>query len=81
MPTLPSVDMDFGIYADALIERFTNAALPHRLRQIAMDGSQKIPQRSSIRWLAPPPRPKLPGAAGGAGGLGRLRAGRRPRGR
>jgi fructuronate reductase len=30
-----------------LIERFTNADLPHRLRQIAMDGSQKIPQR----WL------------------------------
>ena len=48
VPTLPSVDMDLLRYADALIERFTNAALPHRLRQIAMDGSQKIPQR----WLA-----------------------------
>ncbi len=47
MPTLPPVDMDLLHYADALIERFTNAALPHRLRQIAMDGSQKIPQR----WL------------------------------
>jgi len=46
-PTLASVELDLMRYADALIERFTNAALPHRLRQIAMDGSQKIPQR----WL------------------------------
>ena len=35
-------------YAAALIERFENPALNHRLIQIAMDGSQKIPQR----WLA-----------------------------
>ncbi|MBX4390218.1 mannitol dehydrogenase family protein, partial [Mycobacterium tuberculosis] len=35
-------------YADSLIARFSNPALPHRLAQIAMDGSQKIPQR----WLA-----------------------------
>jgi fructuronate reductase len=34
-------------YADALLSRFANSALPHRLIQIAMDGSQKIPQR----WL------------------------------
>ncbi len=34
-------------YADALIARFANPALDHRLIQIAMDGSQKIPQR----WL------------------------------
>lgn len=34
-------------YADALLARFDNAALNHRLMQIAMDGSQKIPQR----WL------------------------------
>ncbi len=34
-------------YADALITRFANPALDHRLIQIAMDGSQKIPQR----WL------------------------------
>jgi fructuronate reductase len=38
---------DLGAYADALIARFENTALNHRLRQIAMDGSQKIPQR----WL------------------------------
>ncbi|WP_234029024.1 mannitol dehydrogenase family protein [Aurantiacibacter spongiae] len=34
-------------YADALIARFENPGLDHRLFQIAMDGSQKIPQR----WL------------------------------
>jgi fructuronate reductase len=39
---------DAPAYADALLARFVNPALPHRLQQIAMDGSQKIPQR----WLA-----------------------------
>ena len=34
-------------YADALVARFANPALNHQLIQIAMDGSQKIPQR----WL------------------------------
>jgi fructuronate reductase len=38
---------DLSAYADALIARFKNPALNHRLIQIAMDGSQKIPQR----WL------------------------------
>ncbi len=38
---------DLPAYADDLIERFANPALNHRLIQIAMDGSQKIPQR----WL------------------------------
>ena len=36
---------DLGVYADALLARFANPALPHRLMQIAMDGSQKLPQR------------------------------------
>jgi fructuronate reductase len=39
--------LDLNGYADALLDRFANRALPHRLAQIAMDGSQKIPQR----WL------------------------------
>ena len=39
--------LDLDGYADALIARFANRALQHRLAQIAMDGSQKIPQR----WL------------------------------
>jgi fructuronate reductase len=38
---------DLSAYTDALIDRFKNPALNHRLAQIAMDGSQKIPQR----WL------------------------------
>lgn len=41
-------DQDLRAYADSLLTRFANPALPHRLIQIAMDGSQKIPQR----WLA-----------------------------
>jgi fructuronate reductase len=36
---------DLAGYADALLVRFANPALQHRLMQIAMDGSQKIPQR------------------------------------
>ena len=46
MPTLKlpeSVDLDQ--YQNALIERYQNPALKHRLWQIAMDGSQKLPQR------------------------------------
>jgi fructuronate reductase len=43
----PALGQDLNAYADALIERFKNPALNHRLIQIAMDGSQKIPQR----WL------------------------------
>lgn len=43
----PASGQDLNAYADALIDRFKNPALNHRLIQIAMDGSQKIPQR----WL------------------------------
>ena len=43
----PAPGQDLTRYADALIARFSNPALQHRLIQIAMDGSQKIPQR----WL------------------------------
>lgn len=44
--------MDLARYADQLIERYSNPALRHRTRQIAMDGSQKLPQRmlDSVRW-------------------------------
>jgi fructuronate reductase len=45
-PTLsPPPDLDVGAYRAALLRRFSNAALAHRTRQIAIDGSQKIPQR------------------------------------
>ena len=36
---------DLTSYKKALIERFRNPALKHRTWQIAMDGSQKLPQR------------------------------------
>ncbi len=45
MPTLPRQLGDLSGYRDALIERFANPALKHRTWQIAMDGSQKLPQR------------------------------------
>ncbi len=37
--------VDLPAYREALVERFGNPALPHRTQQIAMDGSQKLPQR------------------------------------
>ncbi|MDQ6922649.1 MAG: mannitol dehydrogenase family protein [Pseudomonadota bacterium] len=42
--TMPK-GVDVGAYQQALITRFGNPALPHRTQQIAMDGSQKLPQR------------------------------------
>ncbi|GHA31598.1 mannitol dehydrogenase [Devosia pacifica] len=45
VPTLPSLDVDFYAYRDELLARFENPALKHRTWQIAMDGSQKLPQR------------------------------------
>lgn len=38
-------DFDLVAYRDLLLERFANPALKHRCLQIAMDGSQKLPQR------------------------------------
>lgn len=38
-------DFDLAAYRDLLLERFANPALRHRCSQIAMDGSQKLPQR------------------------------------
>lgn len=45
MSTLPASLGDLGAYRDSLLERFANPALRHRTWQIAMDGSQKLPQR------------------------------------
>jgi fructuronate reductase len=45
-PTLAlPAGVDLPAYKAALVERFANPALPHRTQQIAMDGSQKLPQR------------------------------------
>lgn len=38
---------DLAAYAEALVARFANPAMNHSLAQIAIDGSQKLPQR----WL------------------------------
>ena len=46
IPTIaPPQGMDLVTYSDELLQRFTNPALNHRTYQIAMDGSQKMPQR------------------------------------
>jgi len=36
---------DLARYCATLLSRFRNPALPHRTSQVAMDGSQKLPQR------------------------------------
>ncbi|WP_428154954.1 mannitol dehydrogenase family protein [Brevundimonas sp.] len=41
----PPAGLDIPAYRDELMARFSNSALMHRTRQIAMDGSQKLPQR------------------------------------
>jgi len=67
LPGLPGIDVD--AYKADLIARFRNPALRHRTWQIAMDGSQKLPQRllntirDRIRAGAPFPRLAL-GVAG-----------------
>ena len=43
-PTL-AVPTDLAAYQASLLERFANPAIRHRTAQIAMDGSQKLPQR------------------------------------
>lgn len=43
VPPLPGTDL--GSYADALVARFSNPHLHHQTYQIAMDGTEKLPQR------------------------------------
>ncbi len=50
LPPLGGFDAD--AYADALVARFANPAIDHRCQQIAMDGSQKLPQRIFAPALA-----------------------------
>jgi|TARA_R110001583_G_scaffold64488_1_gene187207 fructuronate reductase len=48
-PTLPACKpQDLLTYSQQLLTRFENDSLQHQLSQIAMDGSQKLPQR----WLS-----------------------------
>ncbi|HET8979159.1 MAG TPA: mannitol dehydrogenase family protein [Solirubrobacteraceae bacterium] len=45
-PTLEvPAGFDLAAYAEEVLHRFANPALRHRLAQICMDGSQKLPQR------------------------------------
>ncbi|HEY6816256.1 MAG TPA: mannitol dehydrogenase family protein [Croceibacterium sp.] len=48
----PSAGIDVAGYREALLARFANPALRHRTMQIAMDGSQKLPQRLVAPWRA-----------------------------
>ena len=41
----PPAELDVAAYRKQLFARFANSSLQHRTRQIAMDGSQKLPQR------------------------------------
>jgi fructuronate reductase len=41
----PTPGLDLAAYQDELLRRFDNPHLSHRLTQIAMDGSQKLPPR------------------------------------
>lgn len=43
LSTITGIDLD--AYANTLVERFANPAIKHETYQIAMDGSEKIPQR------------------------------------
>lgn len=46
IPTLEAAgDTDFERYGRTVLERFSNPGLRHRTVQIAMDGSEKLPQR------------------------------------
>jgi fructuronate reductase len=46
VPTLrPPSSVDVIAYAESVLERFGNPAIGHRTLQVAMDGSQKLPQR------------------------------------
>jgi fructuronate reductase len=46
LPTLKVPDgFDIAAYQQQLLDRFANPALRHRTVQVAMDGSQKLPQR------------------------------------
>ncbi|MFV0624361.1 mannitol dehydrogenase family protein [Sphingomonas sp. ac-8] len=59
----PPAALDVAAYRGELMARFANPALQHRTRQIAMDGSQKLPQRLlatiAARQAAGAPYPAL----------------------
>ena len=53
MPMLPAVPgLDLDAYRAAVLRRFANPVIVHRLDQIAQDGSQKLPYRLGDTLLA-----------------------------
>ncbi len=53
IPMLPPVaGLDLDAYAQAVLRRFTNPVIVHRLDQIAIDGSQKLPYRFGDTLIA-----------------------------
>lgn len=53
MPTLPPIPgLDLDAYRAAVLRRFRNPAIVHRLDQIAQDGSQKLPYRLGDTLIA-----------------------------
>jgi len=53
-PTLSIEEVDLNEYSQQLLARFSNPDIKHKTRQIASDGSLKIPQRwlQSLTWQA-----------------------------
>jgi fructuronate reductase len=82
IPTLPPLPgLDLGAYAAAVLKRFANPAIIHRLDQIAQDGTQKLPYRLGDTLIARRRAGAGPGRVAAALGLwvafviGRSRAG------
>lgn len=73
----PIAGFDPAAYRSELAERFANSALQHRTFQIAMDGSQKLPQRllNSVRDHRAAGRPVPPALTLGVAGWMRWQAG------
>ena len=59
LPPVPGLDLDD--YAQAVLRRFTNPMIVHRLDQIAIDGSQKLPYRLGDTLIANRQAGRMPG--------------------
>lgn len=46
----PELTINIVEYSESMLERFANRNVQHRTAQIAMDGSQKLPQRVVTSW-------------------------------
>jgi fructuronate reductase len=71
----PPPELDIAAYRRALMARFDNPTLMHRTHQIAMDGSQKLPQRLLAPIVARRAQGGDRGAVAGGGGLDPLAGG------